>query len=139
MGEGWGCGQAMGGAALSNVGFYEQPSHPLQAQPDAGDVPSGAALLTGSLLCQLAKHACSGWVAKTDRWERCLTVAPVPCCLLCCPQASPNDPDNFPFVVLGNKIDVEGGKSRQVRRGSGEAARGWGLAVKAKGRAGVWQ
>lgn len=29
-------------------------------------------------------------------------------------QASPNDPDNFPFVVLGNKVDVEGGKSRQV-------------------------
>ncbi|EGG01451.1 uncharacterized protein MELLADRAFT_50103 [Melampsora larici-populina 98AG31] len=28
-------------------------------------------------------------------------------------QASPRDPDNFPFVVLGNKIDVEEGK-RQV-------------------------
>ncbi len=28
-------------------------------------------------------------------------------------QASPHDPDNFPFVVLGNKIDVEEGK-RQV-------------------------
>jgi len=24
--------------------------------------------------------------------------------------ASPRDPDNFPFVVLGNKIDVEEGK-----------------------------
>lgn len=30
-------------------------------------------------------------------------------------QASPHDPENFPFVVLGNKIDVEDGK-RQVRR-----------------------
>ena len=30
-------------------------------------------------------------------------------------QASPNDPDNFPFVVLGNKVDFEGGKNRQVR------------------------
>lgn len=30
------------------------------------------------------------------------------------PQASPSDPDNFPFVVLGNKVDVEGGRSRQV-------------------------
>jgi len=28
-------------------------------------------------------------------------------------QASPHDPDNFPFVVLGNKIDVEENK-RQV-------------------------
>ncbi|KAK9828238.1 hypothetical protein WJX74_005079 [Apatococcus lobatus] len=29
-------------------------------------------------------------------------------------QANPNDPDNFPFVVLGNKVDFEGGKNRQV-------------------------
>ena len=29
-------------------------------------------------------------------------------------QASPSDPDNFPFVVLGNKIDVEGGTTRVV-------------------------
>lgn len=29
-------------------------------------------------------------------------------------QASPNDPDNFPFVVLGNKADGEAGKSRVV-------------------------
>lgn len=29
-------------------------------------------------------------------------------------QASPSDPDNFPFVVLGNKIDVDGGNSRVV-------------------------
>jgi Ras-related protein Rab-7A len=25
-------------------------------------------------------------------------------------QASPRDPDNFPFVVLGNKIDLEESK-----------------------------
>lgn len=30
-------------------------------------------------------------------------------------QASPHDPENFPFVVLGNKIDVEESK-RMVRR-----------------------
>lgn len=30
-------------------------------------------------------------------------------------QASPSDPENFPFVVLGNKIDVDGGNSRVVR------------------------
>lgn len=29
-------------------------------------------------------------------------------------QASPNDPDNFPFVVLGNKVDIDGGNARQV-------------------------
>jgi GTPase SAR1 family protein len=29
-------------------------------------------------------------------------------------QSSPHDPENFPFVVLGNKIDVEESK-RQVR------------------------
>lgn len=29
-------------------------------------------------------------------------------------QASPNDPDNFPFVVLGNKVDVDEGKSRVI-------------------------
>lgn len=29
-------------------------------------------------------------------------------------QASPPDPDNFPFVVLGNKVDMEGGNSRTV-------------------------
>ena len=31
-------------------------------------------------------------------------------------QASPNDPDTFPFVVLGNKVDVDEGRSRVVRR-----------------------
>jgi hypothetical protein len=29
-------------------------------------------------------------------------------------QASPSDPENFPFVVLGNKTDVDGGNSRVV-------------------------
>lgn len=56
-------------------------------------------------------------------WRRTIVVArpsflnpPKPSCLNMCAhlQASPNDPDNFPFVVLGNKVDVEGGKSRQV-------------------------
>lgn len=39
-------------------------------------------------------------------------------------QASPSDPDNFPFVVLGNKIDVEGGNNRVVRPGAAEIHRG---------------
>jgi len=30
-------------------------------------------------------------------------------------QACPQDPDNFPFVVLGNKIDVDNGASRVVQ------------------------
>lgn len=30
-------------------------------------------------------------------------------------QAGPSDPENFPFVVLGNKIDIDGGNSRVVR------------------------
>jgi GTPase SAR1 family protein len=34
--------------------------------------------------------------------------------VLAAAQASPSDPDTFPFVVLGNKVDVEGGKARQV-------------------------
>ena len=32
-------------------------------------------------------------------------------------QAGPQDPDTFPFVVLGNKIDVDEGNSRVVRPG----------------------
>jgi Ras-related protein Rab-7A len=37
-------------------------------------------------------------------------------------QASPADPDGFPFVVLGNKVDVEGGESRVV---SEKKAKSW--------------
>lgn len=29
-------------------------------------------------------------------------------------QAGPSDPENFPFVVLGNKVDIDGGNSRVV-------------------------
>ena len=29
-------------------------------------------------------------------------------------QASPSDPENFPFVLIGNKVDVDGGNSRVV-------------------------
>uniref|UniRef100_A0A7C9DF08 Uncharacterized protein n=1 Tax=Opuntia streptacantha TaxID=393608 RepID=A0A7C9DF08_OPUST len=37
-------------------------------------------------------------------------------------QASPHDPENFPFVVLGNKIDMDGGNSRVV---SAKKAKAW--------------
>lgn len=30
-------------------------------------------------------------------------------------QANPADPRTFPFILLGNKIDVDGGNSRVVR------------------------
>ncbi|XAR53341.1 hypothetical protein NMG60_11021868 [Bertholletia excelsa] len=37
-------------------------------------------------------------------------------------QASPADPENFPFVVLGNKVDIDGGNSRVV---SEKKAKAW--------------
>ncbi|CAH8337207.1 unnamed protein product [Eruca vesicaria subsp. sativa] len=37
-------------------------------------------------------------------------------------QATPSDPDNFPFVVIGNEINVDGGNSRVV---SEKKARAW--------------
>lgn len=40
-------------------------------------------------------------------------------------QASPADPETFPFVVLGNKIDADGGKARQV---SEKRAKQWAAA-----------
>eukprot|EP00958_Prasinococcus_capsulatus_P010963 scaffold1076_cov342-Prasinococcus_capsulatus_cf.AAC.2 len=39
-----------------------------------------------------------------------------------CATGSPSDPDNFPFVVLGNKIDVDNGNSRAV---SEKKAKAW--------------
>ncbi|KAG6491353.1 hypothetical protein ZIOFF_052693 [Zingiber officinale] len=37
-------------------------------------------------------------------------------------QASPSDPDNFPFIVLGNQIDFDGGNNRVV---SEKKAKAW--------------
>jgi len=37
-------------------------------------------------------------------------------------QASPSDPENFPFIVLGNKVDIDGGNSRVV---SEKKAKAW--------------
>ena len=31
-------------------------------------------------------------------------------------QASPTDPKTFPFILLGNKVDIDGGNSRVVRQ-----------------------
>ncbi|MBA0717574.1 hypothetical protein Golax_005375, partial [Gossypium laxum] len=37
-------------------------------------------------------------------------------------QADPSDPESFPFIVIGNKIDIDGGNSRMV---SEKKARDW--------------
>lgn len=37
-------------------------------------------------------------------------------------QANPSDPENFPFMVLGNKLDIDGGNSRVV---SEKKAKSW--------------
>lgn len=34
-------------------------------------------------------------------------------------QAGPRNPESFPFLVLGNKVDVEQGKNRQVSTSGG--------------------
>ncbi|XP_020672434.1 ras-related protein Rab7-like isoform X1 [Dendrobium catenatum] len=52
---------------------------------------------------------------------RCRHLRLICICLLSF-QASPSDPENFPFVVLGNKIDIDGGNSRVV---SEKKARAW--------------
>jgi Ras-related protein Rab-7A len=39
-------------------------------------------------------------------------------------QASPQDPENFPFMLLGNKVDVDGGNARTVSKKKAEA---WAL------------
>ncbi|CAI9286365.1 unnamed protein product [Lactuca saligna] len=36
-------------------------------------------------------------------------------------QASPSDPDNFPFVLLGNKIDIDGANGRVVSKKKAKA------------------
>ncbi|MCO5593722.1 hypothetical protein L7F22_047739 [Adiantum nelumboides] len=42
--------------------------------------------------------------------------------LIVSPLANPSDPENFPFVVLGNKVDIDGGNSRVVAE---KKAKGW--------------
>ncbi|RVW94879.1 Ras-related protein Rab7 [Vitis vinifera] len=35
-------------------------------------------------------------------------------------QANPSDPKTFPFILLGNKIDIDGGNSRVVSKKKAE-------------------
>jgi Ras-related protein Rab-7A len=43
-------------------------------------------------------------------WGKTTTAAELDESLMLTDQASPHDPENFPFVVLGNKIDMEESK-----------------------------
>ncbi len=63
--------------------------------------------LLGRLLCSICCEPC---LVVGTQCKPCAVAH----CTTCAAQASPSDPDNFPFVVLGNKIDMEGGKSRMV-------------------------
>ena len=69
--------------------------------------------LCGDLTCGVIVQVC-----------KCGQVSSVPLRMelqfMCTPllQASPSDPDNFPFVVLGNKVDLDEGRSRVVRLSS---------------------
>uniref|UniRef100_F6HJD3 Ras-related protein Rab7 n=1 Tax=Vitis vinifera TaxID=29760 RepID=F6HJD3_VITVI len=36
------------------------------------------------------------------------------------PPANPSDPKTFPFILLGNKIDIDGGNSRVVSKKKAE-------------------
>lgn len=44
-------------------------------------------------------------------------------------QASPHDPENFPFVVLGNKIDVEEGKRQVLHKNDTRPSRSNSLVI----------
>lgn len=58
-----------------------------------------------------SNHELIGLHTSTDSWAADSSQPQRPCLFV---QASPSDPDNFPFVVLGNKADGDVGKSRAV-------------------------
>ncbi|KAI8532970.1 hypothetical protein RHMOL_Rhmol11G0259400 [Rhododendron molle] len=58
--------------------------------------------------------ACSSWLCKIYRYQSTEIWIQDDDPLRTLMQASPSDPENFPFVVIGNKIDVDGGNSRVV-------------------------
>ncbi|RYR49784.1 hypothetical protein Ahy_A07g036303 isoform B [Arachis hypogaea] len=58
-----------------------------------------------------------------NNWRDEFLIQACLCSFLCIIfAASPSDPENFPFVVIGNKIDIDGGNSRVV---SEKKARAW--------------
>lgn len=63
----------------------------------------GVAFYRGADCCVLVYDVTNANTFKTlDSWRDEFLI-----------QASPRDPENFPFVVIGNKIDLE---NRQVRK-----------------------
>lgn len=48
-------------------------------------------------------------------WRRLMPKPPLRLRCDDAPQAQPRDPENFPFIVLGNKIDEDEGRNRVVR------------------------
>lgn len=82
------------------------PSHVVQLWDTAGQErfqSLGVAFYRGADCCVLVYDVNSSKSFETlDSWRDEFLI-----------QASPHDPENFPFVVLGNKIDVEENK-RQV-------------------------
>ncbi|KAL8131427.1 hypothetical protein AgCh_007385 [Apium graveolens] len=100
--------------------------------------PKNCKLMTGSLLCK--------WIWDTAGQERFQSLGVAfyrgaDCCVLVydvnvmrsfdtlenwheefLKQANPADPKTFPFILLGNKIDIDGGNSRVV---SEKKAKDW--------------
>ncbi len=93
--------------ASSVTQSYLPPSHISQLWDTAGQErfqSYGMAFYRGADCCVLVYDVNSAKSFETlDSWRDEFLI-----------QASPHDPENFPFVVLGNKIDVEENK-RQVR------------------------
>ncbi|CAH8388492.1 unnamed protein product [Eruca vesicaria subsp. sativa] len=95
--------------------YYEDRIFTLQIWDTAGEErfqSLGVALYRGADCCVLVYDVNSSKSFEDlNNWKEEFLI-----------QASPSDPDNFPFVVIGNKINVDGGNSRVV---SEKKARAW--------------
>jgi hypothetical protein len=65
-------------------------------------------------LCVLAAAFSQHLLSRRKREMQTASTATI--CAALFAQAQPRDPENFPFVVLGNKIDEEDGRGRQARQ-----------------------
>jgi Ras-related protein Rab-7A len=85
---------------MFGVGLLEVVSVPFQIWDTAGQErfqSLGVAFYRGADCCVLVFDVTSANSFKTlDSWRDEFLI-----------QASPRDPENFPFVVLGNKVDLE--------------------------------
>jgi len=123
------------GADFLTKEVYIESSDPSEASPNAQQLPSNSTMVTNSNNAFDRLVTMQLWDTAGQERFQSLGVAfyrGADCCVLVFDvnssksfetldswrdefliQASPRDPDNFPFVVLGNKIDVEENK-RQV-------------------------